>query len=99
MNAIFKRPGWAGGPGNPAANRSNNAEVRNPLLALPAMRSIRLLPPDVRACLAALLRDLAADANDRANAAWRRHKAPMAAYWKAVAVYARHTARAIQRGA
>jgi len=46
--------------------------------------------------LTALLGDLAQDAAAWADHAWRRHKAPMVAYWKAVAVYARHTARAVR---
>ena len=38
------------------------------------------------------------DAAQRAQKSWRTHKAPMALYWKAVSVYARHIARAIPRG-
>jgi hypothetical protein len=45
--------------------------------------------------VACVLADLAKEAGVRVDYAWHRHKAPMAAYWKAVAVYARHTARAI----
>lgn len=75
--------------------RSNLAAVRNPILALPAAAAIAGLPADSRAALRALLRDLAADARARAETSWRRHKAPMAVYWKAVAVYAGHLARAL----
>lgn len=75
--------------------RSNRREVRNPVLALPAARRLQAMSPLVRDQLRALLLDLKADAADRAAECWRRHKAPMAAYWKAVSVYAGHTARAL----
>ncbi len=75
--------------------RSSQVEVRNPVLALPAARHLAALPPDARAVLAAVLDDIRQDAANRAETCWRRHKAPMAAYWKAVAVYARHIRRAI----
>ena len=81
-----------------AAPRSTRAEVRNPVLALPAARRLRDAPAPARALLAGLLDDLAADARQRAEACWRKHKAPMAAYWKAVAVYAKHLARALRAG-
>ncbi len=82
-----------------AVPRSDRAEVRNPLLTLPATREILALPRETRAPLVALLRELAADADRRAQHAWRTRKAPMAAYWKAVAVYAKHAARVFGRGA
>lgn len=72
------------------------AHVRNPVLALPALVRVQALPPAARAALAVLLYDLATDARARAEHSWRRHKAPMAVYWKAVSVYARHIARAIR---
>lgn len=77
--------------------RSSRADVRNPILALPAAKEILELPAANRAALRALLLQLADDASDRAQKCWRTHKAPMACYWKAVAVYARHTARALGR--
>ena len=73
--------------------RSNRPDVRNPLLALPSAEAIRALPDATRAALRALLLDIRRDAQARAETCWKRHKAPMAAYWKAVAVYAGHTAR------
>ena len=79
--------------------RASRAEVRNPVLALPAAARLTQLAPDVRLVLAVLLEELAGDARARAEACWRKHKAPMAAYWKAVAVYARHIARVLRRGA
>lgn len=56
------------------SQRSNRADVRNPLVLLPAARDLCNLDPAAREC-------------------WRKHKAPMAAYWKAVAVYANHASR------
>lgn len=78
------------------ANRTSRPAVRNPMLALPAMTSLLKLSPDVRAMLRAILLDLAGDARGRADESWRRHKAPMAAYWKAVSVYAGHLARVLR---
>lgn len=76
--------------------RSSRPYVRNPMLAMPGMMRLRALPLPAREGLRAVLIDLAADASERADKCWRRHKAPMAAYWKAVAVYARHAARALK---
>ncbi|MBA4751455.1 MAG: hypothetical protein H2055_04395 [Sphingopyxis sp.] len=77
--------------------RSNRAEVRNPLLALPSMRRLQSLDPESRAALRALLLDLRADARSRADKCWRTRKPPLAAYWAAVAVYAGHIARALTK--
>lgn len=77
-------------------DRSAAREVRNPVLALPGARALAALPAEQRAALRALLLDLRADANARAAKSWRTCKAPMAAYWKAVAVYAGHIARALR---
>lgn len=76
--------------------RSLRTDVRNPLLALPSMQAILALDPASRAAMRGLLREIAVDARGRAEKCWRTHKAPMAAYWKAVAVYAGHTARALK---
>ena len=54
------------------------------------------LPPSARHALRAALLDLRKDALYRAELQWRRHKAPMACYWKAVGVYAGHLARALR---
>lgn len=78
--------------------RSSRIDVRNPVLALPAAREILALDVPARAALAALLRDLGADANAKAETSWKKGKGPMAAYWKAAGVYARHIARALERG-
>jgi hypothetical protein len=77
--------------------RSLRADVRNPLLQLPAIAGLRALPDAEREQICALLRELAGDARERAQKCWRKNKAPMAAYWKTVAVYATHTARALRR--
>jgi len=79
--------------------RSNQAHVRNPVLALPAMACLMGMPQAMRAAFAEVLFDLGRDADRNAEKAWRTRKAPMAAYWRAVAVYARHTARALRRAA
>lgn len=76
-------------------DRSSRADVRNPLLSHPATARLKALPEPVRHALRDLARELAADARRRAEKAWRTHKAPMAVYWKAVAVYAGHLARAL----
>ncbi|MBY5827407.1 hypothetical protein [Rhizobium leguminosarum] len=74
-------------------HRSSQAEVRNPLLALPAAQHINALPREARQALSSLLRELSLDARERAEKSWRQNKAPMAAYWKAVSVYAGHLHR------
>lgn len=75
--------------------RAARAEVRNPVMALPAVASLASLPAESRDALRQILKSIAADAGDRAQKSWRTHKAPMALYWKAVSVYAKHIARAI----
>lgn len=77
-------------------SRSSRPEVRNPLLALPEIAELANIDPAARRALEALLRGIARDAAARAEKAWRSHKGPMAAYWKAVSVYAKHTARAVK---
>lgn len=78
------------------SDRSTLAQIRNPVLALPAFAQIRSLDADSRRALRALLSDLRRDATHRADEAWRRHKGPMAAYWRACAVYAGHIGRALR---
>ena len=56
------------------------------------------LPPGARQALADALTDLRRDARKRAELQWRRNKAPMAFYWRVVAVYAGHLARAVRSG-
>lgn len=69
----------------------------NPLLALPAGRALAKLSASERAPLVALLRDLRHQANAEAEKAWAKRKGPMAAYWRAVSTYARHTAHALDK--
>ena len=77
--------------------RSSQPTVRNPILALPAARKLAAMPQDQREALREILMDLCNDAAGRAQTSWSRGKAPLAAYWKAVSVYARHTARALRK--
>jgi hypothetical protein len=70
----------------------------NPLMRLPAARRLMELPPEQREPLEQLLRELRADADREAENAWRRRKGPMAAYWRAVATYARHVAHMLSKG-
>lgn len=70
----------------------------NPLLKLPAGRALLELPAEQRAALEPVLRELRDQANREAETAWKRKKGPMAAYWRAVATYARHTAHALKKG-
>lgn len=69
----------------------------NPLLDLPAGRDLLDLPPEHRKVIAKVFRDLRSQANEEAEKAWQRRKGPMAAYWRAVATYARHTAHALEK--
>ena len=55
-----------------ATERSNRAEIRNPILALPAIARLRELDPEVRVALQELLLDLQQDARARAETSWRR---------------------------
>lgn len=87
MNAIL--------PGGGEYGRGARREVRNPVLALPSAKKILNLPPEVRQPLGTLLRELADDAAGQAQRSWKSNKGIMAAYWKAVSVYAKHLARVI----
>lgn len=69
----------------------------NPLLELPAGRALLALPHDDRRRIEAVMRDLRKQADQEAENAWRRRKGPMAAYWRAVATYARHVAHALTK--
>ncbi|MHA6767672.1 hypothetical protein [Sphingobium ummariense] len=77
------------------SQRSNRAEIRNPVLALPAARLLATIDPDTRTILAFLLHDLQQDARSRSRQSWDRRKAFMAAYWAAVATYTGHILRAL----
>lgn len=69
----------------------------NPVLGLPAAQELSALlaeQPEIGAAFCRLLTQLGEQADAQAEHAWRKRKAPMAAYWRACAVYARHIARA-----
>lgn len=71
----------------------------NPILELPAMqRLLREITPGARVQLEAVLRELGEEADRRAEDSWKHRKGPMAAYWRAVGVYARYTARGLKQG-
>lgn len=72
-------------------------DVRNPLLALPEVQAFAALPIEARLALRAALQAVSKDCRARAEKAWRTHKPPMAAYWKANAVNARHLSLAIPK--
>ncbi|MFB9062232.1 MULTISPECIES: hypothetical protein [Sphingobium] len=75
--------------------RSSRAEVRNPVLRLPAIANLQALDPAIRQIIRTILLELRADARALAEKSWRQRKAPMASYWAAVSVYSGHFARAI----
>jgi hypothetical protein len=75
--------------------RSNRAEVRNPVLLLPAVQALRRLDPEARVALQRLLLEIRDEARLKADKSWRTRKPPVAAYWAACAVYAGHIARSI----
>lgn len=77
-----------------ATPRSARPEVRNPVLGLPSMAAVQALEPECRRALAGVLAEIRREARAKAELSWRTNKAPMAAYWKAVSVYAGHIARA-----
>lgn len=74
-------------------NRSSQAVVRNPLLALPVAKKIAAAPPEIRALWRELCMEIRTEAKLRAEKCWRTHKAPMACYWKVISVLAGHAAR------
>lgn len=70
--------------------------LSNRLLAEGWRERFAALPPDSRAALRGALLELRQHALASAQYCWRRHKAPMALYWKVVGVYAGHLARALR---
>lgn len=74
--------------------RSNKPDVCNPMLALLGVQEAAAsVPAEARHALYRILMALRADAQKKAAKSWRTHKAPMALYWKCVAVYAGHIAK------
>lgn len=78
------------------STRSSRRDVRNPILALPAARLLDELPQEARDALLAVLSEIRLDSRERADKCWRTHKAPMAAYWKAVSVYTGHLVKVLR---
>jgi hypothetical protein len=76
------------------SDRSARPEVRNPVLGLASAQALQQLTPECRQALAGVLLEVRREAHAKAELSWRQRKAPMAAYWRAVAVYAGHIARA-----
>lgn len=76
--------------------RSNRRDVRNPMLADPAVvaewQRLQRDHPEAAAALVRMLRTLSERWREKAKECWNNHKAPMAAYHKANAVNARHSA-------
>jgi hypothetical protein len=79
--------------------RSLRAEVRNPLLRFDAAAELAALPPEAREALRKLASEASAAWRVKAEECWKSHKPPMAAYWKAWAVNARHLALLCRKGA
>lgn len=78
-----------------ARDRSSRADVRNPMLALPEVREqFAALPEEAREALVKMLRAVTKSCRANAETAYRKHKPPMYAYWKAMGVNARHLALA-----
>lgn len=77
------------------APRSSRADVRNPMLAIPEVRAAyAALPPSAREALVKMLQATSRTCRANAEVAYRKHKPPMYAYWKAMGVNARHLALA-----
>jgi len=76
--------------------RSSRPDVRNPVLALPAVKRLLALPEPSRHALRDCLVDLRKDAKSRAELSWKKSKGPMALYWKTISVYSGHLARALR---
>lgn len=71
----------------------------NPLLKLPAAQKLLALPPSPeKAAIEQLLRELRDQADELAELNWRRRKGPIASYWRSVATYTLHIARAMRKG-
>lgn len=70
---------------------------RNPVLRDASVCTrFAALSPEAQAGLEDFLRWLYRHARENADLSWRRSKAPMAVYWKAVAAWSIHLARVIR---
>lgn len=77
-------------------DRSARREVRNPILGLPIVKAaIAEMTPDDRIRWRRILLAIRDDCRVRADQCWRKHKPPMAVYWKAFGVVCNHLARVL----
>lgn len=76
--------------------RSSRPEVRNPLLGLPAAQRAQEMPPEAREWLIAFLGEIRTASQLKAAHAWRKHKPPLAVYWKVVATMVGHIAKVLR---
>lgn len=72
---------------------ANKPETQNPLIALPAAQRIRQMSPEFRREWKQLCLELAGQAAAKGDYNWGKRKYMNAAYWRVVAVYARHASR------
>jgi hypothetical protein len=78
-------------------DRANIPEIRNPIKGLGAFEALRSLPPESRAALRAVLFDLRDQAKAKADYYWNQKAKPWSAvYFRVIAVYAQHIARALR---
>lgn len=76
--------------------RGNRPDVRNPILKLPVASRFLGLPLEARIAFRDFLSELAALCRVNAEHCWRKHKAPMALYWRVVGVWARHLSKLLR---
>lgn len=80
-----------------SAARSTRAEVRNPILGLPAAReALAALPIDQAEALRTVLLQIQAQAKEKERESYAKRKGPMTSYWMAVGTYCKHIAHAIR---
>lgn len=73
--------------------RSSRIEVRNPLLSVPGLaEEVATWSPETLTAVQRASRLCSAHWRAKGDECWRKHKPPMAAYWKAWGVNARHLA-------
>jgi hypothetical protein len=77
--------------------RSSRADVRNPILALPAALELQALPRSQRLIIKRLLRELKAQCREQERRAYSQRKGPLTAYWMAAGTYAGHVAAVLGR--
>lgn len=81
-----------------SADRSARAEVRNPILALPAAAELLALPVEQRRILKRVLRQLKTQCREQEANAYAKRKGPMVAYWMAAGTYCGHIANVMAEG-